>query len=54
MFDKIQLTISIHVIEKLIKTHNEMRKRNPSMAEQDCHFVISRLCDLYMDKKLEY
>lgn len=53
MFDKIQLTLSIHAIEKLIKAHNEMRKRNPSMAEQDCNFVIDRLCDMYLNKKME-
>lgn len=51
MFDKIQLELSIHIVEKLIKTHDEMRKRNPHMAEQDCKFVIDKLCDDYLKKE---
>ncbi len=51
MFDKVQITVGIHLIEKLIKTHDEMRKRNPAMAEQDIYFVIDRLCDEYLNKR---
>ena len=50
MFDKIYLKLSIHLIEKIIKTHNEMRKRNPAMAEQDCSFIIDKLCNDYLKK----
>ncbi len=48
MFDKIQLELGIHVIEKLIKVHDQMRKNSLTMAQQDCQFVIDRLCDDYL------
>lgn len=54
MFDKPTIKLSIHTIELLIRTHNEMRKRNPTMAEQDCNFVIRKLCEKYLRKDHTY